>query len=111
MRTFFLAWFLPSLPALVLGAQLTIAHFKTAGEKQEIQRQLQDVWDRGVEDPSAVTKGDCRQIQDCIFAFRAKAPPVPDRVYHFLRSHYEIDMRSGANDLKEQAVRVLGLQV
>jgi hypothetical protein len=107
---FFLAWLLPSLPALTLGMQFMIRHWNIAKDETEVRERLQGIWEEGMDNPESITKQHCREIQNCIYNLRCKTSLVPDFVYRYLRDRYETDMRSGADDLRKEAIKKLKLR-
>jgi len=104
---FLLSLFFPSLPALVQGLETFLAHRETAAEKEELSHRIQALWDSGLREPQAVTRDQCRQIQDRIYALRKDGPLVPDRWYHWLRNNYQADMDATADQLRTQGEQVL----
>jgi hypothetical protein len=109
VTAFSLAWLLPSLPALTIGIQFMIRHWRIAKDKTEVRERLQGIWEEGMKNPRSINKQHCREIQNCIFTLRCKTSLVPDFVYRYLRDRYEIDMRKGADDLRKEAIKKLTL--
>lgn len=107
LLSYLLAWFFPSLPATLLGLKLSYSHFCSARDRENTKEKLQSIWEESIKRPRYLTPALCREIQNCIFIIRSTNPPVPDFIYSFLRTRYEIDMRSGASDLKKEALNKL----
>lgn len=59
-------------------------------------------------EPDAVTRDQCRQIQDRIFSLRKDGPLVPDRWYKWLKKNYQADMDATAVELRTQAEKAIG---
>ena len=98
---------MPSLAALLKGGEVAKAHFKIAGEKERIEREISVLWETALKDPASVSRGQCRHIQDCIYVLRSKGPLVPDQWYTWLQDRYQIDMQSAVAELRSRAEQVL----
>jgi len=80
---------------------------KEAEEKERIEKKVSAFWRAGLNNPSSVTREQCRDIQDCIYTLRSKRPLVPDRWHDWLRDRYQIDMQSAVAELKSAAEQTL----
>lgn len=100
---YLLALLIPSLAALLKGVEVARAHFKTAAEKEKIEREISVLWEAGLRDPISVSREQCRCIQDCIYVLRSKGPLVPDKWYTWLRDRYRVDMQSAVAELRTHA--------
>lgn len=105
--SFLLSLLIPTAPALQQLGETFIAHRESAGEKEELAHRIQDLWDVALREPDAVTRDQCRQIQDRIFSLRNDGPLVPDRWYKWLRKSYQADMDATAAELRERAEEAL----
>jgi len=104
---YLLALLIPSLAALLNGVEVAKAHFKIAEEKERIEKKISAFWRSGLNNPSSITREQCRDVQDCIYTLRSKRPLVPDRWYAWLRDRYQIDMQSAVAQLKSAAEQTL----
>ena len=100
---YLLALLIPSLSALLNSAEIARAHFDIADEKERIEKKVLAIWESALNNPSFVTREQCRDIQDCIYILRSKKPLVPDWWYKRLRDRYQIDMQSVVEELKRAA--------
>lgn len=104
---FLLSLFIPTLPVLTQGVENFLAHRESAAEKEELAHRIGALWDIGMREPEAVTREQCRQIQDRIYALRKDGPLVPDKWYHWLKKDYQLDMDITAQDLRAKAEKTL----
>ena len=100
---YFLALFLPSLSALLKGVEITRKHIMIANEKLNLEKRMLTTWSTFINNQDAVTKEQCRQIQDGIFILRSQGPLVPDKWYEWLKNKYQVDMESAILDLVNEA--------
>jgi len=99
------ALFIPSVPALLEGVRIVKEHSEIATEEERISDDVLDLWERGLDDPTAATIDECRRLQDCTYIKRSRGPLVPDRWYWLFQERHEKDMRATVAELKAKAQR------
>lgn len=104
---YLLALFLPSLPAVTQGIDLAREHLRIADEKEHTEKEASALLESALNDPTSITKEDCRRIQDSIYSMRSKGPLVPDWWYRWLRDRYDVDMDEAAATLRTRAEEFL----
>jgi hypothetical protein len=104
---FLLSLLIPTAPALQQLGETYLAHRESAGEKEELAHRIEDLWEVALREPEAVTRDQCRQIQDRIYSLRKDGPLVPDRWYKWLKKSYQADMDATAEELRTQAEKTL----
>ena len=104
---YILGLFLPSLSAFLQGIEVAKAHFTTAKEQEDKEKESSSLWESGLENPDSVSQEDCRKIQDWIYLRRSTGPLVPDWWYKWLRDKYDIDMRLVVEELKAKVGQAL----
>lgn len=85
--------FLPSQPAFLDAIELIRSHTSAGRQKARIEHMTDELWDRGVRNPSIVTVGDCRSVQDHSYRLRRDSPQVAEWYYRLRRSSDENAMR------------------
>lgn len=84
--------------------ELAREHRASAGAKTKAERQLRKTWQRALDDSSAVTESDCRDIQDRIMNIRTTNATVPDWFDNRRRNTYEASMTSSTEHHIEEAI-------
>lgn len=100
MANYFLRLLIPSLPVYIHGTEVATRHLRLASEKELFYKRISRLWESLLEDPSAISREECRDIQNCIFIQRSKGILVPDLWYKRLWSKYESDMQRAIKDLR-----------
>lgn len=104
---FLLGLLFPALSAVIEGVDVAWDHFHIAHEKEEMANEILSLWEQGLKNPHAISKNQCRDIQDCIYTQRSNGPLVPDWWYNRLRNKYEVDMYATARKLIDQAAEIV----
>lgn len=87
--------FLPSVPALLDTIDLARTHRQTAAEKKKIEDDADDLWEKGLQDPSNVTLPfECRRLQDQTYRLRLDGPRVAYWLYRLRRNKDEQAMQN-----------------
>jgi hypothetical protein len=81
------------------------ANHDSADMKAKTESKVLRLWQRGLEDQSAVTIEDCRGVQDRILQIRQTNAHVPDWIDNLRRGRNEGLMRESAQHLIEEAVQ------
>jgi Flp pilus assembly protein TadB len=81
------------------------ANHESSDIKAKVESKVLRLWQRGMEDPKAVTAEDCRSVQDRILQIRQSNAHVPDWVDNMRRSRNESVMHESAQHLKEEAAQ------
>ncbi len=76
---------LPSLPALLDGAEPAEAHSKSARERMALNKVIQNAF-------QTKRRRDTREIQNRVHSLRSESPMVPETFYKLIRKRYEADM-------------------
>jgi len=100
-----LALLFPALSALITGIEEANDNQKVASEKEEIEKKVDAIWERGKANPQSINTNDCRQVQDFIFLLRSKGPLVPDFLYQWLKPKYQYNMKSAVGEMTDQVNR------
>jgi hypothetical protein len=93
---------LPSVAALILGAETVRSHRQHADGQLDLKRQIEAAWAKSIRSPRSVKKAELRAIQDCIYRFRTVAPPVPERFYWKNRDRYEQETREAVKRMWQE---------
>ncbi|MDG4802672.1 S-4TM family putative pore-forming effector [Micromonospora sp. WMMD980] len=91
-----LAWFVPSLGALLLGVEIYRGQRDVAVERDRATAVLHDHITSAIRDPSAATDllGLARQVQDLLFRTRCGQPRVPDWFFRRFHAADRVDFQS-----------------
>jgi hypothetical protein len=95
----------PSLPALVEGFKIVKEHREVADEEERVSGDILDLWERGLDEPTAATIDECRRLQDYNYIKRSRGPLVSDWWYWRFRDRDEATMRSTMAELRAKAER------
>jgi hypothetical protein len=71
----------PSISAYIIGAQISQQHWEIAASKESVEETINGLWGARMNDKSALTELDCRQVQDRIYMLRGRSPVLPDWLY------------------------------
>lgn len=97
-----LRWYVPSLSAIVLGAEIIRAQQQTASARRLVLARISNELEQQPDDLSQervrLLERTCRQVQDSIFASRRDALRVPHWFYMLFRDGDEATMRATAAD-------------
>lgn len=80
---------LPSVGALLVGAETVCSHYHHCAAQSELKRTVESTWEKARADARKVRLQDLRAVQDGIYHLRASAPPVPDVFYWKRRDRFE----------------------
>jgi len=80
------------------------ANYESSDTKAKAESKVLRLWQRGMEDPGAVTAEDCRSVQDRILQIRQSNAHIPDWLDNMRRDRNESVMHQSAQHLKEEAV-------
>lgn len=105
---FLLSLLIPTAPALQQLGETYIAHRESAAEKEALAHHIQSLWDVALREPETISRDQCREVQNRIFALRKEGPLVPDHWYKWLQRDYQADMDKTTTELRAQAKRALG---
>jgi hypothetical protein len=94
---------LPSVGAVLLGAEAVRAHRQHSTAQLELKRKVEVLWERARTRPRAVRISDLRSLQDGIYQLRVVAPPVPDGYYWRKRDQFEREMHLAAQRMCDEA--------
>lgn len=79
------------------------ANHESSDTKAKAESKVLKLWQRGMEEPGAVTAEDCRSVQDRILQIRQSNAHVPDWIDNMRRDRNESVMHASARHLKEEA--------
>jgi hypothetical protein len=85
--------FLPSQPAFLDAIELIRSHRSAGEQKARVETMTEELWEKGVAYPGAVTVADCRAVQDHSFRLRRHSPQVAEWYYRLRRDQDEHAMR------------------
>jgi hypothetical protein len=91
-----ITFLLPSLPALLDAAEVTLAHRRQADNKKSLEDQMLALWDSELEAPGSIAMDDCRGLQDEAYKLRVASAQVPELFHYLRRRGEESTMREGA---------------
>jgi SMODS-associating 4TM effector domain len=94
--------FLPSSPALLDCTELARSHWRHAAQRENAEKDIQDVWDAHRGDPAAINPGACRNIQDTAFLLRSHGSRVPNFFYKLRRLATQAAMAAGAAAMRSK---------
>ncbi|GAA1883218.1 S-4TM family putative pore-forming effector [Actinomadura bangladeshensis] len=77
--------FLPVCPALLDCVELAGAHWRHAARREEVLREIQNLWDAHRADPAGLDPADCRRVQDAAYLLRRDGPKIPGAFYRLRR--------------------------
>lgn len=107
----YLLIFLPSLPILILGAEVVNGQQAAVKQLDKLQALAHSFWieslSGGISNKRSIEQS--RALQDCIFINRKQNPLVPELVYHYLRGAYETDSWESADRLAKEAKQAIRL--
>jgi hypothetical protein len=92
--------FLPSAPAFLDSADLTALHLRHAGNRQQAEHKIDDLWQAYVARPEELTVVACREVQDSAYLLRRDGPRVPQLFYKLRRTASEEATKAGASVLR-----------
>ncbi|MBI4339811.1 MAG: hypothetical protein HY680_07640 [Chloroflexi bacterium] len=98
----FILMYLPSIAPVIALSDDVVKHFRQGNRQHQLKADIEEIWERGLEDPSQVSMADIRTIQDCVYRSRCESPPVPDWFYWRRRTKYESDASVGTQRLVEE---------
>lgn len=87
--------FLPSAPAFLDTIELARQHRQHASNRQQVEHQIDDLWQTFTAQPETLTVSKCREVQDAAFLLRRDGPRVPNLFYKIRRAKSEANTRAG----------------
>jgi len=86
--------FIPQFAAIHLGIDVSRNQIALASEKEQKENVVNDLIEKGIENPDSITLTHCREIQNFIYHGRIFGSLVPDLYYDRLKEQYELDMQA-----------------
>jgi hypothetical protein len=104
LSNFLVGFAVPLLPALQHTIKTFKAHRRAEAEQERFLEELSSTWNEGVANSGSLPDAKLRRVQDRLLMLRREQTPVPDYIYRWLRSRFEVAMRDGTRRLVNDAV-------
>ena len=96
--------FISQFAALHLGLEISRNQILIADEKEQKERKLNALIEKGLENPDSISVSLCRQIQDFIYSSRIRGSLIPDFYYNLFKEQYEFDMKSAVEIYRKRSL-------
>ncbi len=102
---------LPILPAALKLLRECQKHHDSAAVSERTKSMLESIWHRALKETLTPDdfREESRRLQDELYDRRKSSPTVPQRLYLWLRTDYERDMRLGSDEMVKDAKAKLGI--
>lgn len=94
--------FIPQFAAIHLCIDVSRNQLALANEKEQKENVVNDLIDKGIENPDLISLAQCREIQNFIYHGRVFGSLVPDLYYNRLKEQYELDMQAVVENYRKR---------